>query len=417
MLDGDFFSLESMIDNYDIDPKFIAQFIERKYSSPILAINQEIRRKNGTAAAAAGGFHHNGFGTSSLEGGGVTSMNSSDPWDYSLLLSSDTEEPIFSETSIDYEDNIHDTSVCVCRQRRNKNSFFTTSYPYQTRSTPSTSTTKPNKRENNGYDDDKNTPDGSDNLKRNICSRCGKLRVAGLATYNLQNNRSPNDSFHNTGSRQSIMESHFDNPNHAEALLQSTPQLRFLAPSSTNMQGNGTLVGSTNIFLNFVKPLTEKKVPDQSTSSGAANGAGAFNDYCSSLIRNRADKQAAAELASLLWLLAHEMSIEDYGTVESEVFKLVFALVHSRDTDRRMAGLAALDALLSAPSADEEKKSIKFANTLSNGLRSANGDYEFVSAVSQALGHMAMRTANVDFVESEVTRSLEWLRTDRSDRR
>ena len=111
------------------------------------------------------------------------------------------------------------------------------------------------------------------------------------------------------------------------------------------------------------------------------------------------------------------MSIEDFGTVESEVFKLVFALVHSTDKDRKMAGLAALDALLYAPSADEEKKSIKFANTLSNGLRVANGDYEFVSAVSQALGHMALRTANVDFVESEVTRALEWLRTERSDRR
>ena len=82
-------------------------------------------------------------------------------------------------------------------------------------------------------------------------------------------------------------------------------------------------------------------------------------------------------------------------------------------------GLAALDALIvvEAPSADEEKKGIKFANALSNGLRSANGDFEFLSAVSKALGHMALRTANVDFVESEVTRALEWLRTERSDRR
>jgi hypothetical protein len=38
-----------------------------------------------------------------------------------------------------------------------------------------------------------------------------------------------------------------------------------------------------------------------------------------------------------------------------------------------------------------------------------------LSAVSKALGHMAKK--NVDFVESEVTRALEWLRTERSDRR
>eukprot|EP00536_Pseudo-nitzschia_multiseries_P002882 jgi/Psemu1/318014/estExt_fgenesh1_pm.C_410004 len=128
--------------------------------------------------------------------------------------------------------------------------------------------------------------------------------------------------------------------------------------------------------------------------------------------------KAATELASLLWICSHEMSLEDYGRVESKTFTRVFALVHSKDNmDRRMAGLAALDALIDAPSADEERKAIKFANTLSGGLRSARGNYEFLSAVSKALGHMASRTANIDFVESEVTRALEWLRTDRSDRR
>ncbi|EEC46831.1 predicted protein [Phaeodactylum tricornutum CCAP 1055/1] len=129
-----------------------------------------------------------------------------------------------------------------------------------------------------------------------------------------------------------------------------------------------------------------------------------------------ANQRAAAELASLLWTLAHEMSVEDFGAVESEVFTLVFALVHAPDKESRMAGLAALDGLLVAPSADEEKKAIKFANALSTGLRAANGDYEFFSAVSKALGHMAMRISNVDFVEAEVTRALEWLRTGRSDR-
>ena len=51
-----------------------------------------------------------------------------------------------------------------------------------------------------------------------------------------------------------------------------------------------------------------------------------------------------------------------------------------------MAGLAAIDNLIDAPSADEEKKAIKFANTLSNGLRYAHGDYEFLAAVSSC-GH------------------------------
>lgn len=76
-----------------------------------------------------------------------------------------------------------------------------------------------------------------------------------------------------------------------------------------------------------------------------------------------------------------------------------------------------MDALLTAPSADEERKVIQFANTLSQGLRNGAGDFEFLSAVSKALGHMARGSSNVDFVESEITRALEWLRTDRSDRR
>jgi FKBP12-rapamycin complex-associated protein len=111
------------------------------------------------------------------------------------------------------------------------------------------------------------------------------------------------------------------------------------------------------------------------------------------------------------------MSLEDYGTVENEVFSQVFSMVQSNENTRRMAGVAALDALMDAPSADDEKKAIKFGNNLKYGLQASHGDYEFLSAVSRALGHMATRAANVDLVESEVTRALEWLGTERSGRR
>jgi hypothetical protein len=213
-----------------------------------------------------------------------------------------------------------------------------------------------------------------------------------------------------------------DEPQHAVALLQATPQLRFLSAASTDMQGAGNTASHKNL-LSFVFPTaqdsggtsTNKDSPTSSKGTGGTGGS--LTDYRASLVRDRANRQAAAELASLLWVLAHEMSLEDYGTVESEVFTAVFALVHAADDERRMAGISAIDFLLTAPSADEEKKAIKFANTLSNGLRAAHGNFEFLQALSVALGHMANRTANVDFVESEVTRALEWLRTERSDRR
>jgi hypothetical protein len=224
-------------------------------------------------------------------------------------------------------------------------------------------------------------------MSMGLCSTCGKRRRPYVVKEELE-------------------------PQHALALLQSTPQLRVLCPASTDMQASGHTL-NRNLLQRLVPALAEGN-PSLSASTNTPHIH--LAEYKASLLRGQSNQTAAAELASLLWVLAHEMSLEDYGAVESQVFTNVFGLVHATN-DSRMAGLAALDALLAAPSADEEKKAIKFANTLSTGLRAAHGDYEFLSAVSKALGHMASRTANVDLVESEVTRALEWLSTERSDRR
>lgn len=230
---------------------------------------------------------------------------------------------------------------------------------------------------------------------RTLCRQCGgRTSALGFAWQ-------PRSSLYASTTSSTRL---LDEPHHAVALLQSTPQLRFLSSSSTDLSGAGQSSGSRNLLRQFM-PADE--------SEPSSN----VDEYQTSLTRERANQAAAGELAKLLWVLSHEMSLEGYAEVESEVFTAVFGLVHASDRQRRMAGLCAVDALLAAPSADEEKKAIKFANTLSNGLRAGNGEYEFLSAVSRALGHMAKRTANVDFVESEVTRALEWLRTERSDRR
>jgi hypothetical protein len=228
-------------------------------------------------------------------------------------------------------------------------------------------------------------------MSMGLCSTCGKRRRPYVVKEELE-------------------------PQHALALLQSTPQLRVLCPASTDMQASGH-ARNRNLLQRLVPAIVlaeGNSNPSSATTPHKSNHL--LAEYKASLLRSQSNQQAAAELASLLWVLAHEMSLEDYGAVESQVFTSVFGLVHATN-DSRMAGLAALDALLAAPSADEEKKAIKFANTLSTGLRAAHGDYEFLSAVSKALGHMASRTANVDLVESEVTRALEWLSTERSDRR
>ncbi len=197
-------------------------------------------------------------------------------------------------------------------------------------------------------------------------------------------------------------------PQHASALLECTPHLRHLSLASTDMQGAGNLNSSRGI-LSLVSPSP--------TPANATGEATLIFNYRTCLARNAANQQAASELASFLWVLSHEMSLDDYGSVENEVFSQVFSMVHSTESNKRMAGVAALDALIDTPSADDEKKAIKFGNNLKYGLQVPQGDYEFLSAVAASLGHMATRAANVDLVESEVTRALEWLGTERSGRR
>ena len=92
-------------------------------------------------------------------------------------------------------------------------------------------------------------------------------------------------------------------------------------------------------------------------------------------------------------------------------------LIHSTDNGKRLAGVAALHSFIGMPSSDEEKKAIKFASTLSNGLRAQGVTYEFLAGITDALGLMALGTTNVDYVEFKLTRALEWIRYERSDRR
>lgn len=403
------------------------------YTSPITTINQEIRRKNMAAAAS---FHSAVTGT--LAAG--SNNNSTDPWEEMDASG----EPVSGgeESSSALHQSL---TECRCRTRRRMSSVG-----YWKLSSPP----------RNNLLTKESSLDSAAAVATNICPRCGKKLSILLKQPQQQQQQSGFawSSRSNTGvfsirnaDKNSISNINLmDDPRHAEALLQSTPQLRLLSPASTDMQGAGNYPNKHNIFAIVIQAAVDRTtlattstaqhhhhyystgnqagvgatqvhhhaMSEASPSSTAASIGGGMSEYRASLVRDRANQQAAAELASLLWVLAHEMSLEDYGTVESQVFTAVFALVHATDDkERRMAGLAALDALLMAPSADEERKAIKFANTLSNGLRAAHGDFEFLSAVSKALGHMATRTANVDFVESEVTRALEWLRTERSDRR
>ena len=395
---------QKMSENYF--PEIIDERSSYLGLSPLTAIIHELRRKNVVTAAAASGPQ-------------MSLLDSSDPWGSTEATGAE-----------DAQVSAFSGSTCSCTKEnkfspRRRMSWSDGGISRYGARRPSTGyfSGSPSKSDystdNIGINGSRRQHESSSVQKGTTCPNCGKRRRDENGSIDAIS-RSPRGNGISKLQDRTRTE-RLDEPQHAEALLQSTPHLRIICPASTDMQGAGTTTPRN--FLSFVlAPMTDHQNKNQADhqSSSDSNGStrnSSASDYRASLIRDRANQQAAAELSSLLWILAHEMSLEDYGTVESEVFKAVFALVHSSENERRMAGLAAVDGLIDAPSADEEKKAIKFANTLSNGLRSAHGDYEFLSAVSKALGHMATRTANVDFVESEVTRALEWLRTDRSDRR
>lgn len=246
-----------------------------------------------------------------------------------------------------------------------------------------------------------------------VCSVCGKKgQFDPIGDFVLASGKNRFDRRASVDATRQPSVSALGPPAHAKALLQSTPHFRHLSPTSMDMQGIGNTSSSRGIF-GLVLPASK---PTAVASTKAAE-PGQILDYRTCLVRDKSNQQAAAELSSFLWVLAHEMSLEAYLDVENGLFTSIFALVHAHDTAKRMAGVAALDALMDTPSADEEKKAIKFAGALSSGLRAPQADYNFLSAVAEALGKLARRAANVDSVEAEVVRALEWLRMERSDRR
>ena len=205
---------------------------------------------------------------------------------------------------------------------------------------------------------------------------------------------------------------------HVDNLLQTTPHLRHLTAASTDLSGSGLYDDSKNIFsqmLSFKSKDRNISSADNIDSSSAPGNV----EYSTSILRQRANKRASLELASFMRLLSNEMPQEAFVVVETEAYKRVFSLMQSKAvrSDDRLAGVAAVDALLTVPSSNEETKAIRVGNALSNGLKAPHADYEFLHAVARAIGRMAFGSTNVDLVEFEITRSLEWLQSDRSDRK
>ena len=400
------------------------------YESPVKTICMEVRRKNIAAAWSS----PSSFTISSDD----ATLTSSDPWD-------DYHDSFVDIAVLSRNEHIDTASLISfieTNKRNPRKRGLGRSSPKRGTTLPSTDDIGPNRLESSLFDQTR--VDFPSHSSVGLAPYFDPPRTSLKSSAQL---RTP------TIAEASVNE---EDPQHAKNLLETAPHLRVIAHQSTDMNGSGDVSGQQSLFHRvWLAGSPESSNPHASSAgvSGVAGITSQSSTHSPALVqqlssfsriskRDRENQRAANELASLLWTLAHEMSPEDFGYVESQVFTAVFGLVHDyNDQERRLAGLTAVHALLAAPSVDEEKKSIKFANTLSQALRTAGGDFEFLSSVTSALGKMARRPANVDLgkfneayvldhgasranlfivvdaVESEVTRALEWLRTDRSDRR
>jgi tetratricopeptide (TPR) repeat protein len=77
----------------------------------------------------------------------------------------------------------------------------------------------------------------------------------------------------------------------------------------------------------------------------------------------------------------------------------------------KMGGIRAIRELIDSASSSSEEKVIKFSSALGSALKS-NTDFALTEQIADALGYMARVSpvANVDYVEIELIRSLDWLR-------
>ncbi len=217
---------------------------------------------------------------------------------------------------------------------------------------------------------------------------------------------------------------------HADNLLSCAPHLRHLSVLSAQMEGANHqmnrnplafLLGNKNISTSGSISSSSGLHKDSGSSAGLSlitnvNSA-SIAEYDVYLDHEYANEVSASKLADFVKVLSHEMSAEEFADVEGEISSQIFLLIHSSNKEERMAGIAAMEVLIDIPSVDEETKMIKCFRNLSTSKKNVDVDYCFLAGVTKCLGKIFLLSSNVDYVDCEVIKSMEWLKSERSDRR
>lgn len=123
----------------------------------------------------------------------------------------------------------------------------------------------------------------------------------------------------------------------------------------------------------------------------------------------------ALELRNYLATIARDLPPEQFNRYNNDINKQIFELLHSKDNNEKLGGIAALNSLIDFDSGIGEEnatKTARFSNYLGSLILS--NDLTIMKQAIKTLGKLATPggTLTGDFVDFEAKRAIEWLQSD-----
>lgn len=183
----------------------------------------------------------------------------------------------------------------------------------------------------------------------------------------------------------------------------STTSLNLSTTPSINE--NRLINASVGQDINVLVDINHNKYVDEFSDSNST----IFDQLKSSDLKER--DQAAEQLSTNLLSIERELSVEQFQKFITALHNKIFELIHGSTSNEKIAGIKAVDVLISFYNSNEELPSQ--TSRLANYLRTLlpSNDLEVMKYAAMALGRLAVpgNTITTDFVDAQVHICLEWL--------
>lgn len=182
------------------------------------------------------------------------------------------------------------------------------------------------------------------------------LALESSSSVNIENNNSPYsdkiiDNFYQKFILYDLRNSH---GSHAENLIKIAPHMRFISTESLDMDGivttaNGVGISSllsSPFFQQCLNPSSEYAPVSAPWSTGKykkKHQRAVMDPGVASFLSQIVNRQIAAEIASFVAALAHEMPLEEFASLENTLLTKIFSLVNSKSSSAdRIAGVSVI---------------------------------------------------------------------------